>query len=278
MSSIISCINPKQPFFVLANDSYYKVVVMKYGISHFYSYVCDKKYDHGMTVVPDGSVDLLFCCDKEHPEGNVCGTVLAPKRIINKVGYRYFGVRFMPGHTPFLGQASMSDVIDEEIAFEDIYRNEREIFEKITSSDNFEYQIQVFMEFYLKRWQSKQLGDKDNLKHDIISYILHSGGNVPIKELAEEFCYSERYINNLVKDATGLSPKLFCRMMRFQYVLDNISDNSLDTELIEVAAEAGYYDQSHMMKDFKAFASITPGKYVHSRIENSYDDRLIILK
>ncbi len=58
-------ISPKQPYFVMNTSQYYKAVVMNYGISHFYAFRRNRTIDSSIFAIPDGSIDIYFCCDKK---------------------------------------------------------------------------------------------------------------------------------------------------------------------------------------------------------------------
>jgi len=269
---------PKQPYFVMATSRYYKAVVMEYGISHFYSFQNDLS-ENSVIAVPDGSIDILFCCDEKEPYATICGTVLHPKIVRNKKHY-FFGVRFLPGQSFKFKNITMKDFVENEIPLLEVI-NDKALFEKITSSRDFNYQIQTFMTQYLKFYVNSQASDKfADLKKYMLKKINDSAGQIKIKELADESGYSVRYINRVFSEEFGLPPKLFCKLMRFQYLLSNLNDldkDIFDTNLAELAIELGYYDQSHMIKDFFELTNTTPGKYIHSLKEKEYKQRLIVI-
>jgi AraC-like DNA-binding protein len=70
----------------------------------------------------------------------------------------------------------------------------------------------------------------------------------------------------------GLTPKLFCRIRRFQEVLGRIHSQKA-VNWADVACSCGYFDQAHFVKDFLAFAGLNPSAYLDRRIE---DDRNFI--
>ena len=86
-------------------------------------------------------------------------------------------------------------------------------------------------------------------------------GNISIRQLAEETGYSECYIRRTFQQIHGISPKNFERFVRFQNVLTRMNRKGQQPALNQLALECGYYDESHMMKDFKSFAGITPQGY-----------------
>ncbi|MDD3140158.1 MAG: helix-turn-helix domain-containing protein [Lachnospiraceae bacterium] len=273
-------IYPKQPYFVMVTSHYYKAVVMNYGISHFYCFQKDDIIENSFIAVPDGCIDILFCCDDKEPSANVCGTVLHPTLTHNKKNKYFFGVRFLPGNSFKFKDITISDLVEQEIPLLDVMED-RELFEKITSSRDFNYQIQVFMDKYLKFYEYSQITSKyKDLKKFMMSNIMQTAGKIKVNELADATGYSVRYINKTFSQEFGLSPKVFCKLMRFQYLLSTLNDfdkDIFDSNLAQISMELGYYDQSHMIKDFYEFTNTTPKKYIHSLKETEYKKRIIII-
>ncbi|WP_406194731.1 AraC family transcriptional regulator [Kitasatospora sp. NBC_01560] len=71
---------------------------------------------------------------------------------------------------------------------------------------------------------------------------------------------SERRLHALFTDATGLSPKHFARIDRVRTVLAADAGRWAD-----IAATAGYYDQSHMTAEFRHFMGVPPAAYTAGR-------------
>lgn len=268
---------PKQPYFVMATSKYYKSVILQYGISHFYSFRLEKNKEHTMLAIPDGCIDFLFRCDDNHPEAKICGTVLTPTITFSQEASYYFGVRFLPGKVPEICGIPMADVISAEIPLNELIQD-KDLIEKITSSQDFKYQQKTFMDAYLHYYILHTSSPKQNIREFLIQQMISSAGNVHIRDLATQTGYTERYINKVFKEYYGITPKMFCKMMRFQYLLDNLNMDIPQTDFAELSQITGYYDQSHMMKDFKKFTQTTPKKYLSSLKNEKYDDRLILTK
>jgi len=66
------------------------------------------------------------------------------------------------------------------------------------------------------------------------------------------------------RDEVGLTPKVFCRIRRFQHVLGQIERRG-KVDWAGVALDAGYFDQAHFIHDFRAFSGISPSEYVASQ-------------
>lgn len=101
----------------------------------------------------------------------------------------------------------------------------------------------------------------------MVTKIVKSAGQIRVQELADEMGYSVRYRNKVFSRELGLPPKVFCKLMRYQYLLkysNGFEKGRVDINLSQLAIELGYYDQSHMIKGFCEFTNTTPMKYIHS--------------
>jgi AraC-like DNA-binding protein len=70
--------------------------------------------------------------------------------------------------------------------------------------------------------------------------------------------YSHRRFIALFRGAVGLTPKTYCRLLRFQRVLDRGSEHA---SWVDVALAAGYSDQPHLNREFRHLAGLSPGGY-----------------
>ena len=77
-----------------------------------------------------------------------------------------------------------------------------------------------------------------------------------IQQLAHDSCMTVRTYERKFVGEMGLSPKLFARLRRFQMALDR--KRASETRWIDVAHNLGYFDQMHMVKDFRAFGGDAP--------------------
>lgn len=68
---------------------------------------------------------------------------------------------------------------------------------------------------------------------------------------------SHRRFIALFRDATGLSPKRYARVLRFRRLLDAFGADPT-RPWIDLALAAGYSDQSHCIREFREFAGVTP--------------------
>lgn len=265
---------PKQPFFVTASESYTKYVMNRYGIVHFYQCRTGQEPRYA---VPDGCVDMVFCCNPVHPSAEICGTVLAPQAVLLESESCYFGVRFLPGYNPVLGESHiMQELVDQRIPFSAFIRDER-LLESICTTTDFRKQIRAFMHSYMSIYRRVCPMEHQNL------LVLHSAnqlfrtsGRASIESLAEETGYTPRYLTRSFREETGLSPKQLAKIIRFQTAVSALNA-PMGRNLTEIALDLGYYDQSHFVKDFKAFTGLTPKKYEALLRDDAYDQKLQIM-
>jgi len=84
-----------------------------------------------------------------------------------------------------------------------------------------------------------------------------------VGEVTEQTGLSARRFIDVFEKEVGLTPKLFCRVRRFQKVLRLIRSGS-EIDWTEIALSCGYYDQAHFIHDFRAFSGVNPSTYVAS--------------
>src|SRR5262249_17449885 len=89
-------------------------------------------------------------------------------------------------------------------------------------------------------------------------------GSRSVREIADVVGLSHRCFIGRFAAEVGLPPKLFLRVRRFQRVLALANPSKL-VPWAELAGRCGYFDQAHLIRDFVAFAGITPGTYLRQR-------------
>lgn len=92
------------------------------------------------------------------------------------------------------------------------------------------------------------------------SELERSGGRVEVGALARELGWSHRRLIARFREHVGLPPKLMARILRFDRVSAAVRAGT-DMGWAELAAHHGYYDQAHLIRDFREFAGKTPAGY-----------------
>ena len=84
-------------------------------------------------------------------------------------------------------------------------------------------------------------------------------GDVPVAAVAEEVGWSGRHLTNRFRAEVGLRPKEAARVARFDRARRALRP---DIRLADVAARHGYADQSHLVREFQAFAGCAPSRWL----------------
>jgi AraC-like DNA-binding protein len=89
----------------------------------------------------------------------------------------------------------------------------------------------------------------------------------PISTVTDQIGLSERRFIQLFAQQVGLTPKLYCRVQRFQRVLRHIARSRECIDWTDIALTCGYFDQAHFIHDFRAFSGINPSSYVANKTQ-----------
>ncbi len=91
--------------------------------------------------------------------------------------------------------------------------------------------------------------------------LVASNGRARVEPLMDATGRSRRHVTEGFRRQLGIAPKAYARLLRFEYAASLLSRPLRDRTLADVAMEAGYYDQSHLTRDFVALAGMTPGAH-----------------
>jgi AraC-like DNA-binding protein len=97
-----------------------------------------------------------------------------------------------------------------------------------------------------------------------VAEIARRRGALSIRALSDQIGISQKHLIAQFKRMAGGTPKELARLYRFRHVLERI-DPTRPVDWIQVARQAGYYDQSHFTKDFETFSGHTPTEYLSLR-------------
>jgi len=109
--------------------------------------------------------------------------------------------------------------------------------------------------------------------HGLAADILRQRGRVTVEAMARAAGVSRQHLTRAFRDRIGISPKLYCRLARFQSGLSYAGSQSR-VDWAGAAADMGYADQSHMIAEFRQFSGLTPqalaaGRWFHPFIERA---------
>ena len=217
----------------------------------------DQAYAH--RVLPDACVDLVFF------QGQL-PAVIGPwtESFIAQLapGTRITGVRFHPGKAAAILGLPASELINQQAALGDIWRTAvRDPFAAIGDLGSFRAS-RVALEAALLR-HLRNAATPDSTAMAAIQWIARRPG-ARIEELSQLAGISGRQMQRRFSAAVGYGPKMFQSVLRFQRLLYLASNGAGQASLADLAARAGYADQSHMNREVRRFAGKSPGELLSS--------------
>ena len=87
--------------------------------------------------------------------------------------------------------------------------------------------------------------------------LLQHNGLLTIEETASLACLSVKQFERKCRERIGMNPKMYSRILRFSKAY-RLRETYPHLSWISIAYEAGYFDQMHMIRDFKDFAGVNP--------------------
>jgi AraC-like DNA-binding protein len=177
-------------------------------------------------------------------------------RLQGKVGM--IGVVFFPNALPNLLVIPMSEITDQRVDMSLILGNKATILtEQIFSAVSHDERINILEKYLL------EVFCKSNISIDIVDYalsmIMKNNGNISIEDLSDHLCISMRHFRRRFTEKIGISPKLYARIKRFNYIM-MLSETS-PACWADLVFRGGYYDQAHFIRDFYSLSGKNPSEF-----------------
>jgi AraC-like DNA-binding protein len=133
-----------------------------------------------------------------------------------------------------------------------------QLLDRIKNQQSDDGRIRILEEFV----QSNASKGKSNLSviDEAIDYIDGCKGCISVEAVATHLKISRRYLEKKFMDKVGISPKFYSRIKRFG-ALSNIIAHSKDIDWQQIILDFGFYDQSHLVKEFLEFNQMNPSEY-----------------
>ena len=171
-----------------------------------------------------------------------------------------FGVKFQPGgFRGFLGRA-VASIRGRVLAAAPIFGPEveairREVFTATTG----ERKVEIVEVFLAARRPAPDPAAA--IAAHLVSQVLREPDIRSVDELAERTATGKRTVQRLFREYVGTSPKWVIQRYRMHELLERLKA-SPELDWAATAAELGYFDQSHLIRDFRAVVGVSPAKFV----------------
>ena len=120
------------------------------------------------------------------------------------------------------------------------------------------------LEQYLLSYFAPQLARSGPGRRREVDFALSRFSRFPsisgVHETARQIGWSERRFSQVFREQVGFTPKVWCRIQRFQRAVRQLHAG-VDVRWAELALDCGYYDQSHFANEFRAFSGVDATTY-----------------
>lgn len=168
--------------------------------------------------------------------------------------------RFYPGALSAFLSFPVKEITDQYVALHKVFGKESVTLEKaLRSYTSYHKQMVSLLEAFLVSKLSQNTF-MPILKQATLRQITDQQQTVKIEALSQQLHIGRRHLERKFNDQVGMTPRLFLRIVRFQNVF-RIIQNKAIKNLTDLTYRAGYFDQSHFNRDFKAFTGMSPKEY-----------------
>jgi AraC-like DNA-binding protein len=207
-------------------------------------------------VLPNGTSEIVFVLDDDRATPVVCG---AHSVIEIASCPTLLGVHFRPGGAAPFFKVPADELTNMHVSLQALWGGlASELKDRLLEAGSWAARFRIVEEALLARLTEPPE------PHPAVTFALDAIQAAPhaqtIGRLTEHIGLSARRFIEVFASEVGLTPKVFCRVRRFQRVLALIERNEA-IDWADVAVAGGYYDQAHFIHDFRAFSGINPMAY-----------------
>ena len=160
-----------------------------------------------------------------------------------------------------LGAASALEFCDRSVALDSMWGSQASaLLEQLRDAESAGKRLRILEAAITDRTQRD-----GRTIHPAVDYALQVFNKAPhirtVADVSREIGWSRRWFSHAFSEAVGITPKRYCRLMRFQRVVRQMaSDEPVDW--VDVALAGGFCDQAHLVHEFRAFSGLSPERYL----------------
>ncbi len=222
---------------------------------------------HVQGIIPTGYVSVFF--HRENPLFSVGKNEMCPQAYISGQSVTYSNllltgttdmicIDFLPHTARLFFDVPISE-IEETVALYILCETKWTEFGKgLTDIPDNNDCVRLIEQFLIKRIS---LAKEYNLRRMVAAVNAINSGQADINQLADVVCLSYKQFKRVFSEYVGTNPHTFLRIVRFQKALHTLQIHP-QISLTELTYTCGFYDQSHLIREFKSFSGLTPGEYM----------------
>jgi AraC-like DNA-binding protein len=246
---------------------------LKQYVKCYYIYESETSVAFEDIVFPSGCMEIIFNLGTGKwqtatnngfittPPIELWGQIIQPLPIRSIGKNTMLGIRFFPHGAAYFLNDTIDRFNNKVVDFSDAEGNEADILHsKLLETSAWDKRIDLVENFLLRKLSiSERKPGKAAVISDVMNEIRQDDFFDNIENVASRYGITSRYLQKLFLQYTGLTPKLYSKINRFQNSLRLVTKK--DASLTSIAYDCGYFDQSHFIREFKYFTGFTPSGY-----------------
>ena len=230
-------------------------------IKCFWHYQSDGSSDDRNVVIPDNCSDIIIDLSQQGKISSIfIGTMTKPIFSSQK---QLIGIRFKPGYAYSLFGIPMKEFTDITVELNDFWEQTDLLEYGIHSHDDIFQRIN-YLENLLISHQNNFLPIHESLNSALQS-ISHNTEYNSVENLSSETGVSRQHLRRIFLEYVGINPIQYMRICRIRKTIKHIKKEKGPLNMSSIAQDFGYYDQSHMIMDFRKFTGSPPYKFFSKR-------------
>lgn len=202
--------------------------------------------------------DTLEMCDRL-PGALIVGPKTGVQIIDTEQQLEVMGVHLRPGGMLALSRIPAGEFADEDVPLATIWGSfAAEIQERIRFAQSPAARLQTLEVLLTQRMRSELVPHR--MIPEALRRLEPDQAPVKLASLAASLGLSSRRFIEIFTSHIGIPPKIYARIRRFQRALRAIHGSTVPS-WADLAFDCGWYDQAHMIRDFKQFSGLTPAEY-----------------
>ncbi len=220
-------------------------------------------------VLPDGAARLLIFLQPGTASIRLAGPSASPVLLTMSGHVHGLSITLRPGAVLGLFGIPAAELAGCSVPWEEVAdKGHRDLPEQLASAADDGARARLALE---SLGAIRRTSDAPSLR--LVEYAASrvradAGSSISIRALAAEMQLSERRLQQLFAAQLGLSPSVWRRLQRLHATLRLL--RQLDSpQWAQVALSAGYYDQSHLINEFRSISGLTPQQFLRGAVADS---------
>ena len=210
-------------------------------------------------VIPDTCMDIIFNLDYTNNTVHSSFCTIDENahyshNSINSVHRSIFGIRFYAWSAVLFADNSFAGTKNKVFDVDEFFTGlKRDILPMLLSAASLPERAKLAEKYLFKRLDLNRMNS--NIMN-AVSDIIFGRGTVRTAELAAKNAVSVRQLERWFNENMGISPKSFSSLVRYQMIWQELCFRGGD--ILDMTEKYGYFDQAHLLNDFKKHHSMTP--------------------